>query len=413
MNVVIASVSAFGLGAAAAYLFDPNRGRRRRAMTADRVTSAVHAVNDAFEVTSRDVRNRLAGTGASLRTRLRHDRPSDEVLSERVRAQLGGLVRHPRALEVDAHEGRVTLRGPVLAHETETLIRRVRRMRGVREVDGRLDVRHENGGVPALQGEPPRSGPRSTFMQTTSPAARLAAGAAGALVAAYGVKAPRPIRPVAWLTGLGLVARATTNLELRRLLGVGAGRRTVNVQKTITVAAPLADTFGLWSRYEHFPKFMEHVIDVQRRDDGRSHWTVRGPVGVPLYWEAVETVREQNRRLGWTTVEGSWIAHAGTVRFDAQPEGGTRVDIKFSYTPLVGAIGHAGAAVLGQDPKRMLDEDLVRLKSLLEDGRTRAHGRHVRRDALERPRRDDVGRTGIWPSIRVPSERRCADRQSR
>jgi hypothetical protein len=111
MNVVIASVSAFGLGAAAAYLFDPNRGRRRRAMTADRVTSAVHAVNDAFEVTSRDVRNRLAGTGASLRTRLRHDRPSDEVLSERVRAQLGGLVRHPRALEVDAHEGRVTLRG--------------------------------------------------------------------------------------------------------------------------------------------------------------------------------------------------------------------------------------------------------------------------------------------------------------
>jgi hypothetical protein len=105
MNVVIASVSAFGLGAAAAYLFDPNRGRRRRAMTADRVTSVVHAVNDAFEVTSRDVRNRLAGTGASLRTRVRHDRLSDEVLSERVRAQLGGLVRHPRALEVDAHEG--------------------------------------------------------------------------------------------------------------------------------------------------------------------------------------------------------------------------------------------------------------------------------------------------------------------
>jgi hypothetical protein len=97
--------------AALAYLFDPDRGRRRRAMTADRIASAVHVLNDAVEVTSRDVRNRFVGCGVAIRSRLRRDRPSDEVLVERIRARIGTIVRHPRALAIDAHEGRVILRG--------------------------------------------------------------------------------------------------------------------------------------------------------------------------------------------------------------------------------------------------------------------------------------------------------------
>jgi len=32
----------------------------------------------------------------------------------------------------------------------------------------------------------------------------------------------------------------------------------------------------------------------------------------------------------------------------------------------LGALGHAVAALLGADPKKQLDEDLLRLKSLLE-----------------------------------------------
>jgi uncharacterized membrane protein len=62
--------------------------------------------------------------------------------------------------------------------------------------------------------------------------------------------------------------------------------------------------------------------------------------------------------------------------------GGTRIQIRLSYNPPAGALGHGVAALLGSDPKRAMDEDLVRFKSLLEDGRTRAHGQTVRRDAL-------------------------------
>ncbi len=47
------------------------------------------------------------------------------------------------------------------------------------------------------------------------------------------------------------------------------------------------------------------------------------------------------------------------------------------YCPPAGVIGHAIARLLGSDPRTRLDEDLVRLKALLESGRTRAHGEQV------------------------------------
>jgi len=54
-----------------------------------------------------------------------------------------------------------------------------------------------------------------------------------------------------------------------------------------------------------------------------------------------------------------------------------------SYNPPAGAIGHAAAWLLGQDLKTALDEDMVRLKSFLEHGKTTAaSGETVRRDAL-------------------------------
>jgi uncharacterized membrane protein len=58
------------------------------------------------------------------------------------------------------------------------------------------------------------------------------------------------------------------------------------------------------------------------------------------------------------------------LRFERLPESGTRVDLNFSYVPPAGALGHAVASLFGADPKRALDEDLNRLKTLLETGKT-------------------------------------------
>jgi uncharacterized membrane protein len=385
MNTLVGLTGALGLGAGLAYLLDPDRGRRRRALASDQMISAAHAAGDAVETTSRDVRNRALGTIASVRSRFAADEVSDDVLEERVRARLGSVVRHPGSIEVSARDGCVTLRGPILAGDVNRLLRRVGAVRGVRSVDNQLEVHRAPDDVPGLQGEGRLPGPRPAFMQTVwSPTERLVAGAAGAWLTLYGVRQPGLVRSVAGLAGLGLLARAFTNLELKRLVGVGAGRRAVTVQKTLHINAPVEEVFDLWSHYENFPRFMTHVREIRRSEGGRSRWTVAGPGGMPLEWETIETAHEPNRRIAWKTVEGAPVAHAGVVRFDPTPEGGTRVDIKLSYNPPAGALGHGLASLLGQDPKRALDDDLLRMKSLLEDGRTRAHGQAVTREQLRR-----------------------------
>ena len=376
-------IAGLGLGWGLGQVLDPARGRRRRAMVRDKLVSAAHAVGDAVDTTSRDVGNRTRGVVAELRARRSTEPVSDEVLVERVRAALGGVVRHPGSIEVSATNGEVTLRGPVLRDEVPRLLRRVRAVRGVRDVDDRLEVHAEPDDVAGLQGEArPRTGERFELLQSQwSPTARLLTGLGAGALALRGLTRGGLAGMVFSAGGLTLLARALTNLELGRLVGVGAGRWAVTVQKTITIAAPIEEVFDFWSRYENFPRFMAHVREVRRGDDGRARWTVAGPAGVPVEWQTEETRREAPVLLAWKTIEGSPVAHAGVVHFDSVP-GGTRVHVQMHYNPPVGAVGHALASLLGADPRRALDEDLVRFKSLLEDGKTTVRGRTVTRDML-------------------------------
>ncbi len=384
-NLVVTLISGVGLGVGASYFFDPERGRRRRARARDKMLSAAHVTGGAIDTTSRDVANRTQGLLAGIRSRLTRDDVIEPVLVERVRARIGGVVSHPSSIEVTAADGRITLRGPILAHEVDRLIRRVAVVRGVRSIDSQLQVHQEPSDVPGLQGAPARRRglERFEFFQTQwSPTARLLAGIAGGSLGLVAARQAGLTGLALGAAGLTLLARAATNLELKRLLGVGGGRRAVVVQKTIDVAAPLEDVFDFWSRYENFPRFMAHVREVRRGAGDRSHWTVAGPGGVPIRWDTEVTRFEPNRLIAWKTVEGAPVAHSGMVRFDPNPDGTTRVDIKMSYNPPGGAMGHAVAAFLGSDPKRAMDDDLVRFKSLLEEGRTRVRGEPVKLNEL-------------------------------
>jgi uncharacterized membrane protein len=63
------------------------------------------------------------------------------------------------------------------------------------------------------------------------------------------------------------------------------------------------------------------------------------------------------------------VAHAGRVRFAPAGDGRTRVQIRMSYNPPGGWLGHGVASMFGVDPKHSLDSDLVRMKTLIETGR--------------------------------------------
>jgi uncharacterized membrane protein len=361
-------VAGAGIGAGLMYVLDPAAGRRRRALARDQLVHAMRKGEDAADATARDVANRARGVVAELGARFTPADAPDDVLAERVRAKLGHWASHPGAIEVEAHGGRVVLRGVVLARELDGLLRAVRRVRGVRDVESRLEAHERPDDVPALQGGVARTGERFELLQTRwSPTARLLAGAGGGVLAIAALRRGGLGGALLAAPGAALLARAATNLELRRLVGAGVGRRAVEVQKSLEIGAPVEIVFDFWRRVENFPRFMSNVREVRDLGGGRSHWVVAGPAGVPVEWEAEVTETTPNRVLAWRTVPGATVAHAGIVHFAPTPSG-TRVEVRLSYAPPGGAAGHAVAALFGADPKREIDADLARMKTMLETG---------------------------------------------
>jgi uncharacterized membrane protein len=372
MNKGVAMIVGAGVGAGLMYLYDPQMGRRRRALARDKLIHATHRIDGAVDVTSRDLTNRAVGLWAEMRSCVVRKEVGDEVLAERVRSELGGLVSHPSAIEVQAEQGHVTLSGPVLRDEVNSLLKRVASVRGVRDVENHLNVHDEPRNVPGLQGQPMRrlSGQPLDFMQRHwSPTTRLLMGGAGGALAAYGAGRRDAFSSALGLAGLTMLARAITNIELKRLIGVGAGRRAVDIQKTITINAPIERVFELWAHYQNFPHFMSNVRDVKDLGDGRSRWVVAGPAGTTVEWDAVMTSSIPREVLAWRTEPNSIVQHAGIIRFLSNSDGSTTVNIRLTYNPGVGGLGHVVASLFGADPKSQMDEDLVRMKTFIETGK--------------------------------------------
>jgi len=370
-----------GLGAAAMYYGDPVSGRRRRRRARDLAVHFARTSSDATHKAATDFAHRTRGLFAAARRKLRHEEVADEILVERLRSRMGMLVSHPHALEVAVRDGTVTLSGPILAHEAGRLNRKLRRLRGVRHIYDRLERHASARDVPALQGGTPRH-ERSEFMQQNwAPAIRVIGGATGGGMIGIGLRAGGLGGGIVGGLGLALLARAVTNLPTKRLFGIGAGRRAIDLQKHIHIQAPPNEVFAFFRDVENFPKFMTHLKSVEcRSDDGRSsHWVAAGPAGLSVSWDADLTRVEANKLIAWRSAPHSTIRNAGVVTFEADAAGGTHLHIRMSYNPPAGALGHAVAHLMGKDPKRAMDDDLLRLKALLEAGRATAKGRLVAR----------------------------------
>jgi len=354
--LIATDAAMFLLGAGLMFLFDATRGRRRRAVARDRALRAAREAAWGTSLVTNDLWNRTYGLVAQARSRWLGEQPSDDVLCARVRSAMGRVVSHPHAIAVSAARGYVFLSGPILSAEVDGLLAVVRRVPGVRGVENLMDEHKQPGNISALQGHGRLPGDRLDVMQENwSPATRLIVGAAGAALAATGARRADALGAILAIVGGGVAVRAAANVDAGRLVGVGAGRRAVDVRKTINLRRPLEEVYDFWANYDNFPLFMTNVREV------RSH---------EFEWDAVETRREPNRLIAWKTIPGSaTVASSGVVRFDRNPDGTTRVDVRIAYNPPAGAIGHAVASLFGCDPKSEMDADLLRMKTLLEAGR--------------------------------------------
>lgn len=370
---------AAGVGAGLMYLLDPDRGARRRALVRDKSVHAAHRAGELLDKGKRDLTYRMRGFAAEARSLTRREHPSDTLLVERVRAKLGRAVSHPHAVRVAASDGQITVSGPVLRDEVAGLLGCVLAVPGVRGVDDRLEVHTDDEQIPALQGGRARRGERFELMRERwSPVTRIVMGVAGTGLLAYGITRRGSLGAALGAAGAAILVRDVANRPLRRVLGIGAGRRAVDFHKTIHVHAPVEEVYSFFTRVENFPRFMSHVREVQKIDDDRYHWVAEGPARVPVAWDAEVTQRVPNQVFAWRSVDGAAIGNAGVVRFEEEGDGCTRLDIQMCYNPPAGAFGHAIASLFGADPKHAMDEDLVRFQSLLERGKTTAHHHVVR-----------------------------------
>jgi hypothetical protein len=202
------------------YFYDPDRGKRRRALVRDKMVHTLNETAATFDTAVRDLSNQTQGLFAEATSLLTLDPVSDETLVARVRARMGHLISNPHAIQVRADNGRITLSGPILASEEHTLLEGISIVRGVRSVEDQLDV-HLCADRPELQGHRPRQKPQSTLDPANwNPTARLVASAVGGLMMLYGVQRKGP-SGAATVLGLGLLLRTLREQEVRRMLSPG------------------------------------------------------------------------------------------------------------------------------------------------------------------------------------------------
>ena len=155
-------------------------------------------------------------------------------------------------------------------------------------------------------------------------------------------------------------------------VGTRERRRTIDIQKTLRIEAPVERVYAFWRDYRNFHRFLSGIRRVDDLGAGRSHWVLDGPDGT-LEWNAAITVEVPGTLLAWRSEPGAILENAGAVRFSREGSG-TRLDLRFCYNPPTQA-GDAVAELFGADPRAQLNQDLGRLKSLLEsDTRSELYG---------------------------------------
>jgi len=127
------------LGAALSYFFDPDNGRRRRKVAADRLAG----------LTRRHGKRMIKGTAARANalgkqaTHLKEEpkpQPDDVTLARKVETEIFREPDVPKGkINVNAENGKVVLRGEVDSPELiDDLVEKARKVQGVQEVESLL-----------------------------------------------------------------------------------------------------------------------------------------------------------------------------------------------------------------------------------------------------------------------------------
>jgi uncharacterized membrane protein len=139
------------------------------------------------------------------------------------------------------------------------------------------------------------------------------------------------------------------------------------IEKSILIARPPEDLFRFWRNLENLPEFMENIESIRVLDDRRSHWTVKGPAGHSVEWDAEIVNEHPGEMISWQTLPGAEVQSAGTVRFNRTDDpNSTLLRVVLEFRPPGGQLGTMVSRILGRNPTAQLADDLNRLKQIIE-----------------------------------------------
>jgi uncharacterized membrane protein len=205
---------------------------------------------------------------------------------------------------------------------------------------------------------------------------RVISAVAGGALVAYGLRRMSMGGLIVAAAGGALAYRALRGHSYvydRLGIDVGGARRNVGnlgvkIDESIVVNAPPPRVYAVWRNLDNLPRLLSHVERVEVLDRNRSRWTVKGPAGARVSWDAELINDKPGELIAWRTTDSTLVNHAGSVTFEPAGEGKTRVRVSLQYDPPGGRFGHAVASLVSADAGSQVANDLAEFKRALEEG---------------------------------------------
>jgi uncharacterized membrane protein len=144
---------------------------------------------------------------------------------------------------------------------------------------------------------------------------------------------------------------------------------SMELTATTTVRKPPPEVYEFWRDFKNLPTFMAHLEEVRVTGGGTSHWAASAPFGKNVEWDAEIVDEAPGEKIAWRSTGDADVPNAGTVRFELAPDGqSTEVHVLLTYDIPGGSLGKTVAKYFGEEPHQQLDDDLRRLKQVLETG---------------------------------------------